>query len=62
MNWYLKPQLTVVECYLQEKLSSSKSPVEAFIGDRLQSDAIPVLEKLQKVHTSFYLISIGCLF
>ncbi|CAJ2643406.1 DDT domain-containing protein DDR4 [Trifolium pratense] len=31
-----------------EKLSSSKSSVETFIGNRLQSDAIPVLEKLQK--------------
>ncbi|AES73759.2 hypothetical protein MtrunA17_Chr3g0138691 [Medicago truncatula] len=31
-----------------EKLSSSKSRVEIYMGDRLQSDAIPVLEKLQK--------------
>ncbi|CAI8599729.1 unnamed protein product [Vicia faba] len=31
-----------------ERLSSSKSPVEVFIGKKLQSEAIPVLDKLQK--------------
>ncbi|CAK8576805.1 unnamed protein product [Lathyrus sativus] len=31
-----------------ENLSSSKSHVEVFIGKKLQSEAIPVLEKIQK--------------